>query len=145
MDKLFRSLFQINYMKKTQWMIFFIVAAMLLFVLWRLKKTDADEKFYLIETMENRDKQSDWLQNANDYSRMFGGNLMNQHLKYTGTPVPLPEGEMFMFADNKVSPECCTSATYSTVDGCVCTSMEQIKYLNERGGNRTAYGGEYLI
>lgn len=145
MSKLFGSLFHFNYMKKTQWMVMFIIAALLLFVLWRLKKTDDNEKLYLIETMENRDKQPDWIQNANNYSRMFGGNLMNQHLKYTGTPVPLPEGEMFMFADNKVSPECCTSATYSTIDGCVCTSMDQIKYLNERGGNRTSYGGDYLI
>lgn len=145
MDKLFRSLFHFNYMKKPQWMVVFILSGILLFVLWRLKKTDDNEKFYLIETMENRDKQSDWLQNANDYSRMFGGNLMNDHLKYTGTPVPLPEGEMFMFADNMASPECCKSSTYSTVDGCVCTTMDQIKYLNERGGNRTAYGGTSII
>jgi hypothetical protein len=140
MDKLFRSLFHFNYMKKTQWMILFIILSVLLFILWRLKKTDDDEKLYLIETMENRDK-SDWVQNANQYSQMFGGNFMDQHLKYTGTPVPLPEGELFMFANNVSSPECCTSATYSTVDGCVCTSMDQLKYLNERGGNRTAYGG----
>ncbi len=141
-----RSLFHFNYMKKVQWMVVFIVSAFLLFLLWRLKKIDDNEKLYLLETMENRDKtQSDWIQNANDYSRMFGGNLMDQHLKYTGTPVPLPEGELFMFANNTVSPECCTSATYSTVDGCVCTSMDQIKYLNERGGNRTAYGGTSMF
>lgn len=134
-----------NHLRKVQWIVLLIVSAVLLFILWRLKKVDDNSKLYLIETMENRNKESDWIQNANDYSRMFGGNLMDQHLKYTGTPVPLPEGEMFMFADNKVSPECCTSATYSTVDGCVCTSMDQIKYLNERGGNRTAYGGTSMF
>lgn len=137
--------FRFNYLKKTQWFVVFILSALLLFILWRLKKVDDDEKLYLIETMENPNKQSTWIQNANDYSKMFGGNLMEQHLKYSGTPVPLPEGELFMFANNKVSPECCTSATYSTVDGCVCTSMDQIKYLNERGGNRTSYGGTSMF
>ncbi len=135
------ALFRVNYLRKIQWFVVFIVSAILLFILWRLKNVDDAEKMYLIETMENRNKQSDWIQNANDYSRVFGGQLMDQHLKYTGTPVPLPEGEMFMFADNKVSPECCSSSTFSTVDGCVCTSMDQIKYINERGGNRNNYGG----
>lgn len=139
------ALFRINYLRKTQWFVVLIVSALLLFILWRLKRIDDNEKFYLIETMENRNKHPDWVQNANDYSRMFGGNLMDQHLKYTGTPVPLPEGEMFMFADNKVSPECCLSSTFSTVDGCVCTSMDQLKYINERGGNRTAYGGTSMF
>ena len=96
MDKMFRSLSHFNYMKKPQWIIFFILVGILLFILWRLKKIDDNEKFYLIETMENRDKPSDWIQNANDYSRMFGGNLMDQHLKYN-TPIPA-DGELFMFS-----------------------------------------------
>jgi len=53
-----------------------------------------------------------------------------------GGPVPLPEGELLIFKTNKFSPECCPSS-YSNGDGCVCASPEQMKYLNERGGNRT--------
>jgi len=53
-----------------------------------------------------------------------------------GAPVPLPEGELLIFKTNKFSPECCPSS-YSNGDGCLCASPEQMKYLNERGGNRT--------
>ena len=55
-----------------------------------------------------------------------------------GGPVPLPEGEMLLFSQNKISPSCCPSV-YSSSSGCVCISPKQMKYLNERGGNRT-YG-----
>lgn len=41
----------------------------------------------------------------------------------------------FMFAYNQSRPECCP-ATYSTSTGCVCTTPEQRKWLNERGNNR---------
>jgi len=53
-----------------------------------------------------------------------------------GLAVPLQNGEMAIFTDNKSSPECCP-ATYSTSMGCVCETPEQMKYLNMRGGNRT--------
>ena len=58
--------------------------------------------------------------------------------KNEGGPVPLPEGELLIFDNNKFSPECCPSS-YSNSDGCVCASPEQMKYLNERGGNRTLH------
>jgi hypothetical protein len=51
-------------------------------------------------------------------------------------PIPLPEGELLFFDTNKFSPECCP-ATYSTAEGCVCAAPEQMKYLSQRGGNRT--------
>ena len=51
-------------------------------------------------------------------------------------PVPLKENQLAMFANNKFSPNCCPS-TYSGSMGCVCATPEQMKYLNERGGNRT--------
>lgn len=54
-------------------------------------------------------------------------------------PIPLPEGELLFFDANKFSPECCPS-NYSNSDGCVCAAPEQMKYLNERGGNRTLTG-----
>lgn len=43
---------------------------------------------------------------------------------------------LFMFKSNVAKPECCGS-TYSTDTGCVCTTPEQRKFLNMRGGNRT--------
>jgi len=53
-----------------------------------------------------------------------------------GGQVPLPEGELVFFNKTKFSPECCPSS-YSSSAGCACASPEQMKYLNERGGNRT--------
>jgi hypothetical protein len=55
-----------------------------------------------------------------------------------GTAVPLAEGELFMFSKNRSSPECCGSSVYSTSDGCLCVTPEQVNYINTRGGNRTA-------
>jgi hypothetical protein len=61
-----------------------------------------------------------------------------------GGPVPLPEGELFLLANNKFTPECCTgpASSYSNSMGCACLSPEQAGYLNERGGNRT-FASEY--
>ena len=42
--------------------------------------------------------------------------------------------QMFMFAYNKASPECCPSP-FSTSRGCVCMSDDQIKYISQRGKN----------
>ena len=58
--------------------------------------------------------------------------------KNEGGEIPLPEGELLIFENNKFSPECCPSS-YSNADGCVCASPEQMKHLNERGGNRTLH------
>ena len=51
-----------------------------------------------------------------------------------GTSEPLAEGQMNVFAGNKVSGDCCPSH-YSNKDGCLCATPEQMKYLSERGGN----------
>ena len=61
-------------------------------------------------------------------------------------PYSLPETKhhpdgIWLFANNKSSPECCKAATYSTADGCVCTTPEQLHFLNTRGGNRTIEDG----
>jgi hypothetical protein len=53
-----------------------------------------------------------------------------------GGDVPLPESELVMFGKNKYDPDCCPSV-YSGSSGCVCATPEQMKYLNQRGGNRT--------
>lgn len=52
-----------------------------------------------------------------------------------------PEPSMFMFGNNKIAPECCKSADYSSGSGCVCTTPEQRTFINERGGNRTVEDG----
>ncbi len=54
-----------------------------------------------------------------------------------GLKVPLHKGDLAIFAKNTSRPECCSASTYSTSTGCVCVTPEQMKYLNERGGNRT--------
>lgn len=83
---------------------------------------------------ENKDTISDHKNpNAlNDASNIYSDLEKNEG----GGPIPLPEDELLFFDSTKFSPECCPS-TYSTSEGCVCASPEQMKYLNERGGNRT--------
>jgi hypothetical protein len=65
---------------------------------------------------------------SNSWYKSLEGNV--------GGSVPLPEGQLAMFTDNKFDPNCCPS-TYTTGSGCACISPEQAKYLNQRGGNRT--------
>ena len=78
-----------------------------------------------------------WVQTAKRYASGMGNkNRLNTYKDNVGTPVPLPEGELFFFADNKFKPECCPS-TYSDSMGCACLSQAQVTYINERGGNRT--------
>jgi len=53
-------------------------------------------------------------------------------------PVPLPEGEMVLFANTDFKPECCPNA-YSTGNGCACMTTQQYNYLIKRGGNNVPY------
>ena len=78
-----------------------------------------------------------WVKTAKQYASGMGyKNKLNSYKDNVGTPVPLPEGELFFFADNKFKPECCPS-TYSDSTGCACLSQDQVTYINQRGGNRT--------
>ena len=78
-----------------------------------------------------------WVKTAKRYASGMGNeNRLNSYKDNVGTPVPLPEGELFFFADNKFKPECCPS-TYSNSLGCACLSQAQVDYINQRGGNRT--------
>jgi hypothetical protein len=78
-----------------------------------------------------------WVKTAKRYASGMGNeNKLNTYKDNVGTPVPLPEGELFFFADNKFKPECCPS-TYSDSTGCACLSQPQVDYINQRGGNRT--------
>lgn len=54
----------------------------------------------------------------------------------SGPPIDGQEGspkKMFMFANNRSSPNCCPS-TYSTSTGCVCTTKGQRDFIASRGG-----------
>ena len=53
-------------------------------------------------------------------------------------PVPLPDGELSMFATTQFKPECCPN-TYSNSTGCACMTVNQYNYLRERGGNNVPY------
>jgi len=52
-------------------------------------------------------------------------------------PVPLPEGEMLMFANTPFKPEC--NSAYSNSSGMACLTTNQYNYLVTRGGNNVPY------
>ena len=94
-----------------------------------------------LDDKNNGDLASSWISKATTFASEFGyGDINNTGTAYTGTPVPLPDGELVIFAQNKFKPECCPSP-YSTSTGCACITPEQINYLNTRGGNRTSDSG----
>ena len=53
--------------------------------------------------------------------------------------VPLPEGQLFMWANNEFSGKCCENSNVSGGNGCACITKEQTCYLNARGGNRSKW------
>jgi hypothetical protein len=96
-----------------------------------------------IDWQMGEDQTNNWQNKANQYSQNMGySESKSKYSQYSGTPTPLPEGQMFMFADNKFKPECCPS-TYSSSTGCACITQEQVDYINQRGGNRTMAPAEY--
>ena len=84
----------------------------------------------------NADQPGSWSQKAMGYASDMGYNtVLASHANYKGTEVPL-QGTMNFFKNNSFKPECCPS-TYTSSTGCACTSVAQLNYLNQRGGNRT--------
>jgi hypothetical protein len=53
-------------------------------------------------------------------------------------PIPLPEGQLSMFANTEFKPECCPNA-YSNGSGCACMTVKQFEYVKQRGGNNVPY------
>jgi hypothetical protein len=47
---------------------------------------------------------------------------------------------LFLFKNNQCKPECC-GASFACDGGCVCSTPEQRKMINQRGGNRTVEDG----
>lgn len=63
---------------------------------------------------------------------------VNDILNRKSQPLPLPEGEMLMFANTPFRPECCPN-TYSTSSGCACMTSEQVNFLKLRGMGNVPY------
>jgi hypothetical protein len=84
--------------------------------------------------MESDNKNS-WTQKALTYASDMGyDTVLSKHANYKSTPIPL-EGTMNFFKNTEFKPECCPSS-FSSSSGCACTSVDQLNYLNQRGGNR---------
>lgn len=67
-----------------------------------------------------------------------GGKGVQNILNRPDQPIPLPEGEMLMFANTEFKPDCCPNA-YSNSTGCACMNVKQYNYLINRGGNNVPY------
>ena len=67
-----------------------------------------------------------------------GGKGVQNILNRKKQPIPLPEGEMLMFANTEFKPDCCPNA-YSNSTGCACMTDLQYNYLINRGGNNVPY------
>jgi hypothetical protein len=52
--------------------------------------------------------------------------------------LPLPKGELVLFANTEFKPECCPGA-FSSSTGCACMNPKTYNYLVERGGNNIPY------
>ena len=63
---------------------------------------------------------------------------VNNILNRPSQPIPLPEGELDMFATTQFKPQCCPN-TFSNSMGCACMTVNQYKYLINRGGNNVPY------
>lgn len=51
--------------------------------------------------------------------------------------VPLPEGQLFFFANHEFKPSCCKTSTVSNSKGCACVTTEGTNYIASRGGNKS--------
>ena len=96
-----------------------------------------------VDYIVGSDVNNSWMNKANTYAASMGyDRTRGKYAQNKGTPIPLPEGKLVMFADNEFKPECCPS-TYSSSSGCACITQEQVNYLNQRGGNRTIAPADY--
>jgi hypothetical protein len=82
---------------------------------------------------------SSWSMPTLDYTK--GGKLdagAQAILDRPKQPIPLPEGELDMFATTEFKPECCPN-TYTSGSGCACMTMGQYDALQTRFGNNVPY------
>lgn len=80
-----------------------------------------------------------YYQDPNTWSAgAVSGTDANSVLNRPKQPIPLPEGEMNLFATTPFKPECCPNE-YSTGSGCACMTIDQYKYLKNRGSNNVPF------
>ena len=79
----------------------------------------------------NKGVHNDKYDTKYDQVEVIGGSALSPK-------VPLPEGQLFMWANNNFSGKCCASSNVSGGGGCACITKEQACYLNSRGGNRAS-------
>ena len=61
----------------------------------------------------------------------FDPEVMKQLKATKGSSVPLPEGQLNFFYNNKFDPSCCNIPhIYTTSTGCACLSLDQFNFLN---------------
>ncbi len=90
-------------------------------------------------TSEKPVDTSSWFSpNLTYSSQQTGGKGVQDILNRQPQPVPLPEGQLLMFATTPFKPECCPTA-YSNSSGCACMTVPQYNYLINRGGNNVPY------
>jgi len=90
-------------------------------------------------TMGNSVDTSSWFTPNLTYAKgTSGGKGVQNILNRQQQPVPLPEGELLMFANTPFKPECCPNA-FSNSTGCACMTVDQYNYLINRGGNNVPY------
>ena len=82
-------------------------------------------KFFSLQT-----KSTSTYSNPNQWYNNLEGNNAPEPNKF------IESGSLDILADNSFKPSCCPSL-YSSSSGCACISPEQMKYMNQRGGNRT--------
>ena len=63
--------------------------------------------------------------------------LANLDDTYEKVQVPLPEGQLFFFANHEFKPSCCKTSTVSNSKGCACVTTEGTNYIASRGGNKS--------
>ena len=61
-------------------------------------------------TMHSGLPNGGWVNAARNYAKNVGNqNNVKSGQYYKGGPIPLPPGELLIFAENEVKPECCPS------------------------------------
>jgi len=90
-------------------------------------------------TNDNPVNTSSWFTPNLSYTKgTTGGPGVQNILNRPKQQIPLPEGEMLMFANTEFKPECCPNA-FSNSTGCACMTTGQYNYLINRGGNNVPY------
>lgn len=111
--------------------------------LYSLGEQPASTPVNLEESGDNG-MMSKWVGDAHAYAQHMGSGyqtVLDRVSGNVGTKVPL-EDTMVFYRDNEFKPECCPSS-YTSSKGCMCTTPEQVKYLAQRGGNRSCECSEF--